>query len=201
MFERFNDDARNVVRGAQDAARGRGDGYIGTEHLLLALVQPDLRVASTVLAPLQITETQVEAALDAAAHRPSIMSADDINVLSELGIDAEAILDHARPPQGETGDVRRQVPTITRLLNILRGRKQQAPVASSGHLAFTKRAKKALECSLREALSLGDKYIGAEHILLGLVRAEGVALEVLLDLGVDLSDLRQRTQDSRPKAA
>jgi ATP-dependent Clp protease ATP-binding subunit ClpC len=53
------------------------------------------------------------------------------------------------------------------------GRGQQAP---SGHIPFTPRAKKVLELSLREALQLGDNYIGTEHILLGLVReGDGVA--------------------------
>jgi ATP-dependent Clp protease ATP-binding subunit ClpC len=44
------------------------------------------------------------------------------------------------------------------------------------NVPFTPRAKKVLELALREALSLGDNYIGTEHILLALVREnEGVA--------------------------
>src|SRR4051812_47069301 len=42
--------------------------------------------------------------------------------------------------------------------------------APSGHVPFTKSAKKVLELSLREALTLGHNYIGTEHILLALVR-------------------------------
>lgn len=50
-----------------------------------------------------------------------------------------------------------------------------------GHIAFTPRAKKVLELSLREALRLGHNYIGTEHVLLGLAReGEGVAAQVLL---------------------
>jgi ATP-dependent Clp protease ATP-binding subunit ClpA len=53
---------------------------------------------------------------------------------------------------------------------------------ADGKLPFTPRAKKVLEMSLREALSLGHNYIGTEHILLGLVRDEGnIALEILQD--------------------
>jgi hypothetical protein len=56
----------------------------------------------------------------------------------------------------------------------------------------TPRAKKVLELSLREALQLGHNYIGTEHMLLGLVReGEGVAVQVLLDLGADLQRVRQ----------
>ena len=42
---------------------------------------------------------------------------------------------------------------------------------SPGQIPFTPQAKKALELSIREALSLGHRYIGTEHLLLGLVRA------------------------------
>ncbi len=62
----------------------------------------------------------------------------------------------------------------------------------SGHIPFTPRAKKVLELSLREALQLGHNYIGTEHILLGLVReGEGVAAQVLVTMGADLSAVRQ----------
>jgi len=61
----------------------------------------------------------------------------------------------------------------------------------TGHIPFTPRAKKVLELSLREALQLGHNYIGTEHILLGLIReGEGVAAQVLLNLGADLESVR-----------
>jgi len=63
----------------------------------------------------------------------------------------------------------------------------------SGHIPFTPRAKKVLELSLREALQLGHNYIGTEHILLGLIReGEGVAAQVLVKLGADLSRVRHQ---------
>jgi ATP-dependent Clp protease ATP-binding subunit ClpA len=50
----------------------------------------------------------------------------------------------------------------------------------SGHIPFTPRAKKTLELSLREALTLHHDYIGTEHILLGLIReGDGVAAQIL----------------------
>ena len=80
------------------------------------------------------------------------------------------------------GAVREQVREII-------GQGQQAP---SGHIPFTPRAKKVLELSLREALQLGHNYIGTEHILLGLIReGEGVAAQVLVQLGADLNRVRQ----------
>ena len=69
----------------------------------------------------------------------------------------------------------------------------QGGSAPSGHIPFTPRAKKVLELSLREALQLGHNYIGTEHILLGLIReGEGVAAQVLVKLGADLSRVRQQ---------
>jgi ATP-dependent Clp protease ATP-binding subunit ClpA len=50
-----------------------------------------------------------------------------------------------------------------------------------------------LELSLREATQLGQDHIGAEHILLGLVReGDGVAAQVLVKLGADLNRVRQQ---------
>ena len=89
--------------------------------------------------------------------------------LESLGISLEA--------------VRQQVEEII-------GQGQQAP---SGHIEFTPRVKKVLELSLREAKALGHNYIGTEHILLGLIReGEGVAAQVLVKLGADLSRVREQ---------
>ncbi len=64
---------------------------------------------------------------------------------------------------------------------------------TSGSPPFTPSAKKVLELSLREALALGHNYIGTEHMLLGVVReGEGVAAQVLVNLGADLSSVRQQ---------
>ena len=61
-----------------------------------------------------------------------------------------------------------------------------------GHIAFSPRAKKTLELSLREALSLGHNYIGTEHMLLGLVReGRGVAARVLVERGLTLDAVRR----------
>jgi ATP-dependent Clp protease ATP-binding subunit ClpC len=68
-----------------------------------------------------------------------------------------------------------------------------AGAATTGSPPFTPRAKKVLELSLREALQLGHNYIGTEHMLLGLVReGEGVAAQVLINLGADLARVRQQ---------
>jgi len=65
-------------------------------------------------------------------------------------------------------------------------------VAPSGRIPFTPPAKHALEGSLREALHLGDNYIGTEHILLGILReGENPAAQVLTGLGADSGKVRR----------
>jgi ATP-dependent Clp protease ATP-binding subunit ClpC len=61
----------------------------------------------------------------------------------------------------------------------------------SGDIPFTPRAKKVIELAMDEARNLGHNYIGTEHLLLGLIReGEGVASQVLLNLGLDLNKVR-----------
>jgi ATP-dependent Clp protease ATP-binding subunit ClpC len=137
MFERFTDRARRVVVLAQDEARALNHNYVGTEHILLGLLDEEHGLAAKTLAAL------------------------------DVGLDA----------------VRDQVKEII-------GVGEYSPV---GHIPFTPRAKKVLELSLREALQLGDNYIGTEHILLGLIReGDGVAAQVLVRLGCDLNRVRQQ---------
>jgi ATP-dependent Clp protease ATP-binding subunit ClpA len=64
--------------------------------------------------------------------------------------------------------------------------------SSTGQIPFTPGGKKTLELALREAVALGHKHIGTEHILLGLVRAdEGVGSTVLREHGADPERVRQ----------
>jgi ATP-dependent Clp protease ATP-binding subunit ClpC len=60
-------------------------------------------------------------------------------------------------------------------------------------IPFTPRSKRVLELSLEESRTLGRDYIGTEHLLLGLIRdGEGVAARVLLNLGVDSTEVRTK---------
>ncbi len=136
MFERFTDRARRVVVLAQEEARLLNHNYIGTEHILLGLLNEGEGIAA--------------------------------QALESLDIDLASVRDE-----------------VVKII----GQGQQSP---SGHIPFTPRAKKVLELSLREALQLGHNYIGTEHILLGLIReGEGVAAQVLQQLGAELQKVRQ----------
>ena len=184
MFERFSDEARQVVVRAQEEARRLRHPYIGTEHLLLALLGGDGDPATTALR---------DRDLDPADLRRRIVgivtpSGDDLDpeALATLGIDLEEV---RRVTEASFGPGALDIP----------GGK---PVPS-GHIPFTRRAKKTLELSLRESLRLGHKYIGTGHILLGILReGEGLAAQVLANTGVDLDELRDDVaRRIPPKAA
>lgn len=65
-------------------------------------------------------------------------------------------------------------------------------MVTMGKLPHTPRAKKVIEYAIEEARSLNHNYIGTEHILLGLLReTEGIAAQVLMNLGLRLEDVRQ----------
>lgn len=64
--------------------------------------------------------------------------------------------------------------------------------APKGPIPFSAPAKRVLELTLREALKLGHNYLGTEHLILALLtEPEGVAGQVLRELGVDYDQLRE----------
>jgi ATP-dependent Clp protease ATP-binding subunit ClpC len=69
---------------------------------------------------------------------------------------------------------------------------QGSEMVTMGKLPQTPRAKKVIEYSIEEARNLNHNYVGTEHLLLGLLREqEGVAAQVLMNLGLKLEDVRE----------
>ena len=65
-------------------------------------------------------------------------------------------------------------------------------MVTMGKLPHTPRAKKVIEFAIEEARSLNHNYVGTEHLLLGLLReTEGIAAQVMMNLGLRLEDVRQ----------
>src|SRR5881398_3085451 len=65
-------------------------------------------------------------------------------------------------------------------------------MVTMGKLPQTPLAKKVIEYSIEEARNLNHNYVGTEHLLLGLLREqEGVAAQVLMNLGLKLEDVRE----------
>ncbi len=62
---------------------------------------------------------------------------------------------------------------------------------------FSNRVQVVIQYSREEALRLGHDYIGTEHLLLGLLReSEGIAIEILNNLGCDLDELKKSIEDA-----
>jgi ATP-dependent Clp protease ATP-binding subunit ClpC len=65
-------------------------------------------------------------------------------------------------------------------------------MVTMGKLPQTPRAKKVIEFAIEEARNLNHNYVGTEHLLLGLLREQdGVAAQVLMNLGIKLEEVRE----------
>jgi hypothetical protein len=127
------------------------------------------------------------------ARRVVVLAQDEARLLNHNYIGTEhLLLGLVREGEGVAAEALESLgislETVRHEVEAVIGRGLDAP---EGHIPFTPRAKKVLELSLREALQLSHNYIGTEHILLGLVReGEGVAAQVLIKRGADLSRVR-----------
>jgi len=66
---------------------------------------------------------------------------------------------------------------------------------------FTKRARQALVFAQEEAHQLGHRWIGTEHLLLGLLREEqGIACKVLTQMGVSIDQVRRMVAETLGQA-
>lgn len=60
---------------------------------------------------------------------------------------------------------------------------------------FTNRAKQVIKLAKKEAQHLNHNYLGTEHILLGLLKlGQGVAVNVLRNLGIDFDSVKQEVE-------
>jgi ATP-dependent Clp protease ATP-binding subunit ClpA len=192
MFERFTEPARRAVVDAQEEARDLRHGYIGTEHLLLALLREPSSVARRALDRLGVERDAVRSdVVRLVGEGPrNRLGEQDAEALRSIGIDLDEVRRRLEEAFG-TGALERR----DRVRHDWRRRGRCEPIAGhvpfTGHIPFTPRAKKVLELSLREARQLGHGYIGTEHILLGLVRErQGMAARILAERGA--SDQRVR---------
>jgi ATP-dependent Clp protease ATP-binding subunit ClpA len=195
MFERFTEQARHVVKVSRDEAAALHHRYIGTEHLLLAMLDKDSGLAYTVLTGAGVTHERVRAEIEAQIGTGRL-GEDDAEALQAIGIDLPAVRAKIEELFG-AGALDPPSPEPKR--GLLRRRRPPVP---GGRTPFTLRSKKVLELSLREALHLKHNYIGSEHMLLGLLReGDGLAAKILTDEGQSLDDLRARTIAALDQAA
>ncbi|MFN8384222.1 MAG: ATP-dependent Clp protease ATP-binding subunit [Anaerolineales bacterium] len=137
-MERFTQRARRVLSLAHQEAERARQNNIGTEHLLLGLMDEEGGVAG--------------------------------RVLRELGMTSERVREVVARVSG---------PAVT---------------FDPNRIELAPETQQVLEYAVEEARRLGHHYIGTEHILLGLVRVESTAMEVLRRLGVTADQIRRQTR-------
>ena len=202
MLERFTTSARQTVMGARTEAIATGRAYVGTEHMLIALLDVDRGPAYQVLTEAGVTAASVRADLDRRippAADP--LGPGDAEALRAIGIDLEAVIARVEAAFGEGAlDDEPEVDGGKRRRLFGRGRRE--PVGTRRHPRITPRAKKVLELALREAIYRNDHEIRSEHILLALIReGEGLAAQILTDAGLSLAELRTRLDRTLGDAA
>ena len=137
-MERFTQRARRVLSLAHQEAEQSRNNNIGTEHLLLGLMDEEGGVAGRVLRELGMTSDRVREVIRRVTTSSSSFDPNRVELASET----QQVLEHA----------------------------------------------------VDEARRLGHHYIGTEHILLGLVRVDSTAMEVLRRLGVTAEQIRRQTR-------
>ncbi|SDC92635.1 Clp protease N-terminal domain-containing protein [Actinokineospora iranica] len=175
MFERFTKAARVVVRDGVHIAETEGTAAIGPEHLLLGLLRQDGTPGAAALAQHAVTTEATRAALAATRRRGGLTEA-EAAALGEFGIDVDAVVAAVEQTHGEGA--------------LAGGGKRPRTFGPRWRVRFSAEAKRVLEHSLREALDLGDKSIGDEHVLLAVLRVGGPAADALASLGVTYQGVR-----------
>jgi ATP-dependent Clp protease ATP-binding subunit ClpA len=176
VFERFTTQARAVVTRAQREARQLGHPSIGTQHVLLGILDEPDAAAGRALGALGLDGDEVRDDVRRFEQDRAAFSEEDADALRSVGIDLDEVRRTVEEAFGPGA--------LERSTSDRRG-------LGAGHIPFTAESKKALELALREALHLGHRYIGTEHLLLGLVRDEGSsAARILSARGVDRERVR-----------
>ncbi|MFF5206777.1 Clp protease N-terminal domain-containing protein [Streptosporangium sp. NPDC000396] len=178
MFERFTQEARQVVTLAQANARRLHHNQIGTEHLLLGLCEQSATLSARLLARHGLDHAEASAAV-VRIIGPAPTGELDRDALETIGIDLDAIREKVEAAFGPGALDRKPE------------RDHRGRLRSGRHIPFSSPAKKALELSLREAIALKHRHIGDGHILLGLLRGgDGLARRVLDQARIDAGTLR-----------
>ncbi|GAA4359154.1 Clp protease N-terminal domain-containing protein [Angustibacter luteus] len=176
MLERFTNRARTVVVAAQTHARAQHATRVEAEHLLLGLLDDPDSLAMRCLVRLGSGAEDVRDAVR--RQRTSALGSlddGDLEALRAIGIDAEEVLRRVESDLGPLAE-----PTGT----------------SRKHIPFSTDGKKALELALREAIALKHKYIGTEHLLLGLLRGQsGTVARTFTELDLTHDQVRDVVLD------
>ncbi|MET9491799.1 Clp protease N-terminal domain-containing protein [Nocardia sp. NPDC006630] len=195
MFERFDKAAKYAIVVAQEEARELRSSSVEMEHMLLGLLASPDDGLKQMLAERGYTAEGVREAL-ARKRTGDPLGAEDAEALRSIGIDLDAVRESLEATFGEDA-LERAVPVD----EPRRGRFRGPKGFPTGHIPFDRDAKKALELSLREALTRGDNHIAAGHVLLGILRAPNAATRQLLGDNEAVHTLRAAVTEYLDNAA
>jgi ATP-dependent Clp protease ATP-binding subunit ClpA len=195
MAERFTGDARQVVVRASEQARRLGHGFIGGEHLLYGLACAGGGVGA-VLRERGVTPERVEAEFvrligPENTAGGSLFDALDRDALATIGIDLDTVRERIEAAFGPAA-----------LAPAPRRWRRSRPGRVTGHIPLTRRARKCLESSLREAQAHSSGHLGAEHIALALLAMDdGVPHRILSVIGASAPRLGAEIHDRYRQAS
>jgi ATP-dependent Clp protease ATP-binding subunit ClpA len=219
MFERFTQQARSSVVAAQEGARTLQATQILPAHVLLGAV------ASAEASKSPLAGILAEAGITSAALQPELLALGSATVLNEqdaetlqsIGIDLQAVrraveeqfgpgaLDaDALAPASVEASASASAPR-NRFGRLKGGGTKRGGTKGSGvrgrGIPFSRGAKSVLENSLREAAAHRDGYIGAEHIVLGVIRTADPTATALISSHTNPAELATRIRNTLNRAA
>lgn len=206
-FDRFSDHAKQVLSMAQEEAQQARHAYIGTEHLLLALLREQDGLAARVLAGFGVEIGAVREALGGGEPGPQRLTVPTARVKRVIEL---AFEEARRMRQSRVGTEHILFGLLTDgddlAVKVLRDmgvtlEAARAEVARLGEHGeggpiyqsqrLTDDAQKVVALAQEEAELARHTYIGTEHLLLALLRDEhGVGGKVLANLGVEMGTVR-----------
>lgn len=192
--------------------------YVGSEHLLLALLREEKGVAAQVLnragVTLELARAEVlrllgsEAsglsatgpvypelayALGPGANTVLMLARDSASAFHHDAIDTEHLLNALIREDDEAVSVLRSLGvSIDRIAELLNEVRKVPARGRRLDLPYSTNAKRAIWFAVEEALSLGHDSVASSHLLLGLLRVPGVAGELLAGLGVTETLVREQ---------
>lgn len=192
MFDRCDADTMAVVQAALDEARRLGHNYLGTEHLLVALVRrPDL--LPDAVAALLPTETIVVDALRTMLSGPP---ANDATLLANIGIDLEAVRSAVRQSFGDDAIERLGRRRVHQPWQPWQRPRRRCVSLLGGSMGVAPRVKRAFELAAGDADRRHRATVDPAGLLLGMVEVEdAVSNRLLWEVGVDPGDIRRALID------